>query len=85
MQVVPGQRMVSDFDGEALQVYRALRHLNPSPYLFLVQGQTLTDQKPFHIVGSSPEIFLVWKMVSQQYVLWQALDHVVKLKKKIWL
>jgi anthranilate synthase component I len=32
MQVVPGQRMVSDFDGEALQVYRELRHLNPSPY-----------------------------------------------------
>ena len=56
MQVVPGQRMVSDFDGEPLQVYRALRHLNPSPYLFLVQGRTLTDQKPFHIVGSSPEI-----------------------------
>jgi len=56
MQVVPGHRMVSDFDGEALQVYRALRHLNPSPYLFLVQGQTLQDQKPFHIVGSSPEI-----------------------------
>ena len=56
MQVVPGHRMVSDFDGEALQVYRALRHLNPSPYLFLVQGRTLTDQKPFHIVGSSPEI-----------------------------
>ena len=56
MQVVPGHRMVSDFDGEALQVYRALRHLNPSPYLFLVQGKTLTDQKPFHIVGSSPEI-----------------------------
>ena len=44
MQVVPGQRMVSDFDGEALQVYRALRHLNPSPYLFLVQGQTITDK-----------------------------------------
>ncbi|MFH3579261.1 chorismate-binding protein, partial [Acinetobacter baumannii] len=56
MQVVPGQRMVSEFDGEALQVYRALRHLNPSPYLFLVQGQTITDKKPFHIVGSSPEI-----------------------------
>ncbi|MDO4223177.1 MAG: anthranilate synthase component I [Acinetobacter sp.] len=56
MQVVPGQRMVSDFDGEALQVYRALRHLNPSPYLFLVQGQTLGDEKPFYIVGSSPEI-----------------------------
>lgn len=56
MQVVPGHRMVSDFDGDPLQVYRALRHLNPSPYLFLVQGQTLNDQKPFHVVGSSPEI-----------------------------
>jgi anthranilate synthase component I len=56
MQVVPGHRMVSDFDGEPLQVYRALRHLNPSPYLFLVQGHTLGDDEPFHIVGSSPEI-----------------------------
>ncbi|WP_411687591.1 anthranilate synthase component I [Acinetobacter indicus] len=56
MQVVPGHRMVSDFDGEPLQVYRALRHLNPSPYLFLVQGRTLDNDTPFHIVGSSPEI-----------------------------
>lgn len=56
MQVVPGHRMVSDFDGDPLQVYRALRHLNPSPYLFLVQGQTLENNQPFHIVGSSPEI-----------------------------
>ncbi len=56
MQVVPGHRMVSDFDGDPLQVYRALRHLNPSPYLFLVQGHTLTDNTPFHIVGSSPKI-----------------------------
>ncbi len=56
MQVVPGHRMVSDFDGDPISVYRALRHLNPSPYLFLVQGYTLQDQKPFYIVGSSPEI-----------------------------
>lgn len=56
MQVVPGHRMVADFDGDPLSVYRALRHLNPSPYLFLVQGYTLTDQEPFYIVGSSPEI-----------------------------
>ncbi len=56
MQVVPGQRMVSDFDGDPISVYRALRHLNPSPYLFLVQGQTLENKKPFYIVGSSPEI-----------------------------
>lgn len=56
MQVVPGQRMVSDFDGEPLQVYRALRHLNPSPYLFFVQGRSLQDDEPFYLVGSSPEI-----------------------------
>lgn len=56
MQVVPGHRMVSAFDGDPLQVYRALRHLNPSPYLFLVQGYSLEDKKPFYIVGSSPEI-----------------------------
>lgn len=56
MQVVPGHRMVSDFDGDPISVYRALRHLNPSPYLFLVQGYTLEDNKPFYIIGSSPEI-----------------------------
>ncbi|KAA8732345.1 anthranilate synthase component I [Acinetobacter qingfengensis] len=56
MQVVPGHRMVSDFDGDPISVYRALRHLNPSPYLFLVQGYTLADHQPFHIIGSSPEI-----------------------------
>lgn len=56
MQVVPGHRMVSDFDGDPISVYRALRHLNPSPYLFLVQGYTLQDQEPFYLVGSSPEI-----------------------------
>lgn len=56
MQVVPAQRMVADFDGEAISVYRALRHLNPSPYLFLLQGYTLDNQQEFHIVGSSPEI-----------------------------
>jgi len=60
MQVVPSQRMSSPFDGDALSVYRALRHLNPSPYMFLVDGITIGDDqgqaKPFHLVGSSPEI-----------------------------
>lgn len=60
MQVVPSQRMSSPFDGDALSVYRALRHLNPSPYMFLVDGVTLDDAKgrakPFQLVGSSPEI-----------------------------
>ena len=56
MQVVPSQRMTSDFDGDALSVYRALRHLNPSPYLFLLHGQTTGDGEVFDLVGSSPEI-----------------------------
>ena len=56
MQVVPGHRMVSDFDGDPISVYRALRHLNPSPYLFLLQGYSIEDQKAFHVIGSSPEI-----------------------------
>jgi anthranilate synthase component 1 len=60
MQVVPSQRMSSAFDGDALSVYRALRHLNPSPYMFLVDGETISDSsgmaKPFQLVGSSPEI-----------------------------
>jgi anthranilate synthase component 1 len=56
MQVVPSQRMTAVFDGDALSVYRALRHLNPSPYLFLLHGHTIGDAEPFDLVGSSPEI-----------------------------
>ncbi|WFF38873.1 anthranilate synthase component I [Moraxella nasibovis] len=55
MQVVPAQRLTGEFDGDPLAVYRALRYLNPSPYLFLIQGE-LADDEPFHIVGASPEI-----------------------------
>lgn len=50
MQVVPSQRLSIAFDAEPLNLYRALRHLNPSPYLYYLH---LGD---FHIVGSSPEI-----------------------------
>lgn len=55
MQVVPAQRLSAEFDGDALAVYRALRYLNPSPYLFLIQG-LLSNDKSFNIVGASPEI-----------------------------
>lgn len=55
MQVVPAQRLSGEFEGDPLAVYRALRYLNPSPYLFLVQGELVNDE-PFHIVGASPEI-----------------------------
>ena len=50
MQVVPSQRMSVPFTAAPLNLYRALRNLNPSPYMYFL------DLEDFHIVGSSPEI-----------------------------
>ena len=50
MQVVISQRMEIDYEAPPLSLYRALRYLNPSPYMYFLN---LGD---FHIVGSSPEI-----------------------------
>jgi len=50
MQVVLAQRMSLPYDGEAIHVYRALRQLNPSPYMVFM------DMGDFHIVSASPEI-----------------------------
>ena len=50
MQAVISQRLHIPFDESPLSLYRALRCLNPSPYMYLFN---LGD---FHIVGSSPEI-----------------------------
>ena len=50
MQVVPSQRFSAPFHAEPVNLYRALRRLNPSPYMYLLN---LGD---FHIVGSSPEV-----------------------------
>jgi anthranilate synthase component 1 len=50
MQVVPSRRMSIPFDAPPLNLYRALRNLNPSPYMYFL------DLGDFHIVGSSPEI-----------------------------
>ena len=50
MQVVLSQRMSIDFDAQPLNLYRALRALNPSPYMFYL------DLGDHHVVGSSPEI-----------------------------
>jgi len=52
MQVVLSQRMSIPYDAQPLDLYRALRCLNPSPYMF---NLNLGD---FHIVGSSPEILV---------------------------
>ncbi len=50
MQVVPSQRFSIPFEESPLDLYRALRNLNPSPYLYYL------DLDEFHIVGASPEI-----------------------------
>ncbi len=50
MQVVPSQRMTIPFDSSPLNLYRALRSTNPSPYMYYM------DLGDFHVVGSSPEI-----------------------------
>jgi len=52
MQIVISQQMSVDFDHNPMDLYRALRYLNPSPYMFFVE---LGDKQ---IVGSSPEILV---------------------------
>ncbi len=51
-QVVPSQRFSTPFPYSALALYRALRHLNPSPFLFYLHCGA------FQLVGSSPEILV---------------------------
>lgn len=50
MQVVISQRMSIEFGGDPLNVYRALRYLNPSPYMVFF------DLGDHHVVSASPEI-----------------------------
>jgi anthranilate synthase component 1 len=50
-QVVLSQRFESDFGGKALDFYRCLRFVNPSPYMFCLK---FGDN--FSLVGSSPEM-----------------------------
>ena len=52
MQVVLSQRLSQKFDASPLTLYRALRTLNPSPYMFYYNFDD------FHVVGSSPEILV---------------------------
>ena len=52
MQVVISQRLSIPFAARPLDLYRALRGLNPSPYMYFL------DLDDFQIVGSSPEILV---------------------------
>tara|TARA_S200000501_G_scaffold94519_1_gene87869 strand:- start:45099 stop:46589 length:1491 start_codon:yes stop_codon:yes gene_type:complete len=48
-QVVPSQRFFSPFKISPFELYKSLRNINPSPYMYYL------DLKDFYIVGSSPE------------------------------
>jgi len=52
MQVVLSQRMSKPFSASPLALYRSLRSLNPSPYMFYFNFED------FHVVGASPEILV---------------------------
>ena len=52
MQVVLSQRLTIPFNAQPLDLYRALRSLNPSPYMYYL------DLGDHHVVGSSPEILV---------------------------
>jgi anthranilate synthase component I len=49
LQAVISQRFSADFDGQPFDLYRKLRAVNPSPYMFFL------DFGDFQLVGSSPE------------------------------
>ena len=51
-QVVLSQRLSAPFSGKALDVYRALRVINPSPYMYHL------DFGEFQVTGSSPEVLV---------------------------
>ena len=52
MQVQVGQRLQQALHRSPLSLYRALRSLNPSPYMYFY------DMGDFQIVGASPEILV---------------------------
>ena len=51
-QVVPSQRLSRHVNAAPFTVYRALRAINPSPYMFYL------DLHDFHIIGASPELLV---------------------------
>jgi anthranilate synthase component 1 len=56
-QVLPTQRLSRQTKAAPFDIYRALRRLNPSPYMFFFDFGSL-DGEPFYLAGSSPEVFV---------------------------
>ncbi len=55
-QVVPSQRLSRRTGAAPLDIYRALRRLNPSPYMFYFDFGPLTAPTPLRLIGASPEV-----------------------------
>ena len=53
-QVVISRRFETECTADPLEVYRMLRSINPSPYMYLYAFED-AEGRPFHVVGSSPE------------------------------
>jgi anthranilate synthase component I len=54
-QVVLSQRSRLQTDADPFTIYRALRRINPSPYMFFLN---LGGESPTHLIGSSPEVLV---------------------------
>jgi len=59
-QVVPSQRFDAECTARAFDVYRVLRTLNPSPYMYYLECED-ADGRAFAIVGASPESLVTVK------------------------
>ena len=55
-QVVPSQRLSRETEANPFDIYRALRRLNPSPYMFYFNFGLLAGEEPLHLIGASPEM-----------------------------
>jgi anthranilate synthase component 1 len=55
-QVVLSQRLSRHTAASPLSIYRSLRRLNPSPYMFYFNFGNLAGPLPFHLIGASPEV-----------------------------
>ena len=55
-QVVLSQRLTRETKSEPFDIYRSLRRLNPSPYMFFFNFGHLAGEDPFYLIGASPEM-----------------------------
>jgi anthranilate synthase component 1 len=55
-QVVPSQRLYRETEADSFQIYRALRRLNPSPYMFYFDFADTLGDESFRLIGASPEV-----------------------------